>query len=135
MQSTVKDTIEDSPDRLETMLQQAYSAESVPAGVNTRLQNRLACREVMTTNSVSFWWLPATISTILSIAFSIILCLGYVLVNIAGANSWMPNLLQLVSEPWLKLHLVVIALEVVISWLITFISVWKGNLVRSAKML
>lgn len=121
-------------EQLEQMLKKAYSTERVPEEINIRLKNQLACRRVMTTGRVSFWWLPATISTVVSIAFAIILYLLYIIINIKGANSWMPNLLQFVSETWLKIHLAVIALETMASWIITFFGVWKGNLIRSAKL-
>lgn len=118
---------------LEQMLRQAYSTECVPEETNIRLYNQLACRRVMASGRVSFWWLPATISTVVSAAFAIILCLLYVIINIKGADFWMPNLLQLISETWLRIHLAAIAMETMASWIITFLGVWKGNLVRSAK--
>lgn len=122
------------PDTLEQLLKEAYSTQPVPEDVNIRLKNQLACQSVMGTNRISFWWLPATISTIVSIAFAIILCLLYVIINIKGEGFWMPNLLRLISETWLKIHLTAIALEVAVSWIITFLGIWKGNLVRSAKL-
>lgn len=119
---------------LEQMLKQTYTTECVPEEINIRLNNQLACRRVMASGRVSFWWLPATISTVVSAAFAVILYLLYIIINIKGANSWMPNLLQFVSETWLKIHLTVIALETAASWIITFLGVWKGNLIRSAKL-
>ena len=67
---------------LEQMLRQAYSTECVPEETNIRLYNQLACRRVMASGRVSFWWLPATISTVVSAALAIILCLLYVIINI-----------------------------------------------------
>lgn len=119
---------------LEQMLESAYSTEHVPEEINIRLKNQLACRRAMAAGRVSFWWLPATISTVVSAAFATILYLFYVIINIKGADFWMPNLLQFVSEAWLKIHLTAIALETMVSWAITFLGIWKGNLIRSAKL-
>ena len=128
-------TSEKSVDELDRMLWQAYQSDGVPEAVNTRLKNQLACKQVMANNSPSFWWLPAAISTVVSAAFGVILCLIYVLVNIWGADSWMPNLLQFISGAWLKIHVAALILEVMVSWIVTIVSMWKGNLVRSAKIL
>ena len=119
----------------EQLLLSAYSQEVVSNDMKVRLKNRLDCQRVMRTDSVSFWWLPATLATIISFALAGILCVVYVVVNINGAWSWMPNLLQLVSEIWLKIHLAVIVLEVIVSWLVTILGVWKGNLVKSARIM
>ena len=119
----------------EQLLLSAYSQEVVSNDMKVRLKNRLDCQRVMRTDSVSFWWLPATLATIISFALAGILCVVYVVVNINGARSWMPNLLQLVSEIWLKIHLAVIVLEVIVSWLVTILGVWKGNLVKSARIM
>ncbi|MBQ4057640.1 MAG: hypothetical protein IJD40_01765 [Lachnospiraceae bacterium] len=119
----------------EQLLLSAYSQEVVSNDMKVRLKNRLDCQRVMRTDSVSFWWLPATLATIISFALAGILCVVYVVVNINGACSWMPNLLQLVSEIWLKIHLAVIVLEVIVSWLVTILGVWKGNLVKSARIM
>lgn len=119
----------------EQLLLSAYSQEVVLNDMKVRLKNRLDCQRVMRTDSVSFWWLPATLATIISFALAGILCVVYVVVNINGARSWMPNLLQLVSEIWLKIHLAVIVLEVIVSWLVTILGVWKGNLVKSARIM
>ena len=57
---------------LDEMLKAAYSEEKVPEDLNIRLKNQIACREVMKEKSISFWWLPAVLSTILAVAgFSI----------------------------------------------------------------
>ena len=119
----------------EQLLLSAYSQDVVSNDMKVRLKNRLDCQRVMRTDSVSFWWLPATLATIVSFALAGILCVVYVVVNINGAHSWMPNLLQLVSEIWLKMHLAVIALEVIVSWLVTILGVWKGNLVKNARIM
>lgn len=126
---------EESLDILDVMLENVYDTEGVPSGVNTRLKNRLECRQVMGTGRFSFWWLPATVATVISVSVGIILCLLYVVINITGAHFWMPNLLQLVSEAWLKTHLLAITMEAAVSWLITLIGVWKGNLVGSARLM
>lgn len=123
-----------SVDIMEDMFKAAYCMDGVPDEVNIRLKNQLACQRAAGTGRFSFWWLPATVGTVISAAFSIILCLIYVLINIKGADFWMPNLLQLASETWLKLHLAALASEILISWIITFLCIWKGNLIRSAKL-
>lgn len=124
-----------STDTLEHLLQEAYFEETVPEDVNIRLKNQLTCHRVMGTNRISSWWLPATVSTVVSAAFAMILCLLYIIINIKGENFLMPNLLRLLSETWLKIHLAVIAFEIALSWIITIFCIWKGNLVRSAKIL
>jgi len=72
--------------------------------------------------------------TVTSFAIAAILGVLYVVININGANTWMPNFLQFVSEIWLKVHLIVLGIEVMISWLFTVVGVWKGNLVENAKL-
>lgn len=123
-----------APQMLEELLQEAYSTEPVPEEVNVRLKNQLMCRQAAQGQGVSFWWLPATLNTIISIAAGAILYLAYVIINIKGANSWMPNLLQLLSELWLKGCLAVIGFEMAVSWLVTILGTWKGNLFRSARI-
>ena len=124
-----------TPDAMDQMLQSIYTEETAPQDMKIRLQNRLACQKAMESGRVSFWWLPATIMTVVSFAFAALLLLFYVMVNLTGSFSWMPNLLQLVSGVWLKLHLLVIVVEVLVSWTFTLIGVWKGNLVKSARMM
>lgn len=121
-------------DIMEEMLKTVYSMDGVPEEVNIRLRNQLARQKITGTGRFSFWWLPATVSTVISAVFSIIFCLLYVIINIKGADFWMPNLLQFVSETWLKLHLTALVLEILLSWMITFLCIWKGNLFRSAKL-
>lgn len=122
-------------ERIEEMLQSAYFTQGVPEKVNIRLKNQIACRQAVEKSSVSFWWLPATVSTVISVAAGIIIYMIYVLVNIKGAYFFMPNLLQLISETWLKLHLAAVISEIILSWLLTFICIWKGSLVQRAKLL
>ncbi len=122
-------------DSLEEMLHALYPAEPVPQDVKIRLQNRLMCQRVMETESVSFWWLPATVMTVVCFAMAVLFIMSYALLNINGDVTWMPNLLQRVSEFWLKANLVMLGVEVFASWLFTIIGVWKGNLVKSAKLL
>lgn len=122
-------------DTMEQLLQSAYSQEVVPNDMKVRLKNRLECQKAMETGSVSLWWLPATVATVISFAVAAFLCVIYVVVNINGAHSWMPNLLQFVSEVWLKFNLAMVALEVTISWIVTLLGVWKGNLVKSARII
>lgn len=119
---------------LEQLLQNAYAKEGVPQEVNIRLKNQLARKQAMEESRVSLWWLPAAAGTVVSVAFGLILFLAYVIINIKGESFWMPNLLQLVSEVWLKLHLIFLATEIVISWIVTFVGVWKGNLVQGARI-
>lgn len=121
-------------DEIDVMLYAAYSGNGVPENVTLRLKNQLACRKVTDTDKASLWWLPATISTVLCTAFSIICCIIYCIINIQGAASWMPNLLQAVSGIWLKIHLAALVLDIAVSWIITFVGIWKGNLFRGAKI-
>lgn len=122
-------------DMLEQMLSSIYPKEGVPDTAKIRLQNRIACQKAMETGKVSFWWLPATIATTISIVAAAFLCLGYVIVNMVGAHSWMPHFLQFTSELWLKIHLVALSLEMMLSWVITILGIWKGHLVKSAKIM
>lgn len=121
-------------DSMDAMLHSMYSEESTPQDVKIRLQNRLACQKAMETRGISFWWLPATVMTVTSFAIAAIICVLYVVINVNGSQTWMPNFLQFVSEIWLKLHLIALGVEVILSWLFTIVGVWKGNLVRNAKL-
>ena len=113
---------------MEQMLCLAYSGEGVPQDVKIRLKNRMACHKAMETKGLSFWWLPATAATVISLAVAVIVCMLYVVINIYGMHSWMPNLLQLVSEMWLKIHLFALVVEVVLSWLFTIVLAWTLGL-------
>ena len=119
---------------LEQLLQSAYAKESVPEEVNIRLKNQLAKRQAMEESRFSLWWLPATAGTVISVAVGLILFLTYVIINIKSDGFWMPNLLQLVSGLWLKFHLAFLVVEIAISWIVTFVGVWKGNLVQGARI-
>ncbi len=132
--SNVDLVVGSSADAMDVMLHSLYSKETTPEDMKIRLQNRLACQKVLESRGVSFWWLPATIMTVTSFAIAAILGVLYVVININGANTWMPNFLQFVSEIWLKVHLIALGIEVMISWLFTIVGVWKGNLVESAKL-
>lgn len=122
-------------DMLEQLLQSAYSQEAVTNDMKVRLKNRLECQKAMRSDGVSFWWLPATIATVISFALAVFLCVVYVVVNVNGAHSWMPNMLQFISEIWLKFHLAMLVLEVVASWAVTILGLWKGNLVKGARLM
>ena len=119
-------------DMIEDMLQSAYAKESVPDEVNERLKRELAKRKEKP--PVSLWWMPATAYTVISAALGLILCLVYLVVNIQGSRWLMPNLLQLISEYWLKLNLIFIVLGTAVSWIVTFVGVWKGNLIQGARI-
>lgn len=119
---------------LEQLLQSVYAVDGVPANVNIRLKNQLARKQAMEESRFSLWWLPATAGTVISVAVGLILFLAYVIINIKSDGFWMPNLLQLVSGLWLKFHLAFLAVEIVISWIVTFVGVWKGNLVQGARI-
>lgn len=121
-------------EQISCMLQRAYSKGEVPEEVNIRLKNRIACQKAAGEGRISFWWLPAVVNTVISAAGACLIYLVYVLVNIKGADFCMPNLLEFISGAWLKLHLVVVIAEMVLSWFFTFICIWKGSLVRGAKM-
>lgn len=119
---------------IDDMLTSIYSEERAPQDVKIRMQNRLACQKVMEAKGVSFWWLPATIMTVVSFAIATMVCVLYVVINMNGSQSWMPNLLQFVSEIWLKLHLVALGVQVLVSWMFTLIGIWQGNLIKNAKL-
>lgn len=119
---------------IDDMLTSIYSEERAPQDVKIRMQNRLACQKVMEAKGVSFWWLPATIMTVVSFAIATMVCVLYVVINMNGSQSWMPNLLQFVSEIWLKLHLVALGVQVLVSWVFTLIGIWQGNLIKNAKL-
>lgn len=121
-------------DMIDDMLASIYSEERAPQDVKVRIQNRLACQKVMETKGVSFWWLPATMMTVISFAIAVMLCMFYVVVNMNGSQSLMPNFLQFVSEFFLKIHLVVLGVQVLLSWLVTLIGIWQGNLFKNAKI-
>lgn len=121
-------------DSVERLLRQAYTTEGVPEEWNIQLKNQLICRQTARGKGISLWWLPAVTSTVVSGAVAIIFFLLYVLINIGGASSWMPNLLQRISEAWLIFHLVVLAVEMVISWIVTLVGVWKSDLVSNARL-
>lgn len=121
-------------DRLESMLQTAYQKESVPEDVNIRLRNQIKCREVMGESTISFWWLPATVSTVISAAIGLILVVLYFAFSTAGTESWMPNLVSHISSFWLNINLAVLLFEVALSWIVTFIGLWKGNFRKSARI-
>ncbi len=124
----------DSQERISRMLQNAYSTGEVPLEVNIRLKNRIACQQAAGEGRISFWWLPAAVSTVISAAGGCLIYMVYVLVNIQGADFCMPNLLEFISGTWLKLHLAVVMSEMVLSWIFTFICIWKGSLVQRARM-
>lgn len=121
-------------DRLESMLQSAYQKDSVPEDVNIRLRNQIKCQEVMGESKISFWWLPATVSTVISAATGLILVVLYFAFTVAGNESWMPNLVSHISSAWLNINLAVLLFEVALSWIVTFIGLWKGNFRKSARI-
>lgn len=121
-------------DSLDNMLQKAYQKDSVPEDVNIRLRNQMKCREVMGESRISFWWLPATISTVISAATGLILVVLYFAFTVAGTESWMPNLVSHISSFWLNINLAVLLFEVALSWIITFIGLWKCNFRKSARI-
>ena len=121
-------------DSVERLLRQAYTTESVPEEWNIRLKNQLICQQAARGKGLSLWWLPAVTASVVSGAMAAIFFLLYVLMNIGGASSWMPNLLQRISDVWLVLHLVVLVLEIVISWIITLVGVWKSDLVSNTRL-
>ncbi|MCM1498575.1 MAG: hypothetical protein NC124_08925 [Clostridium sp.] len=121
-------------DGIEKLLRQAYASERVPEEWNIRLRNQLVCRRSVKGDGVSLWWLPAVTATVLSGAAAVVFLLLYVLMNIGGASSWMPNLFQRISGTWLVIHLAALVLEIGISWIITLVGVWKGDLVSNARL-
>lgn len=116
---------------IDCMLQEAYGRETVPESVNIRLQNRLKCKEVMKETSISVWWLPASLSTVLAVAGFVIAFILYLIVNLYG-NYIMPNFVQMISGNFIKLQLIGMTAQIVVSWMMTFIGLWKLNFYQNA---
>lgn len=120
---------------LDEMLKTAYSKEKVPEGINIRLKNRIACKEAMEEKSISFWWLPAVLSTILAVAGFAISLFVYLMIQMQSADYIMPNLVHLISKSWLHIELAVAVLQIGISWIFTAIGLWKLNFRKRAHIL
>lgn len=121
-------------DDIDTLLKQIYAVGSVPEEWNIRLKNQFINQPSVRNKSVSLWWLPAVTFTVVSAGLAVITFLLYILMCIGGAFSCMPNLLQRISDAWLMIHLAALALEMLISWIVTLVGVWKGDLVRNARL-
>lgn len=120
---------------LDEMLKTAYSKEKVPEGINIRLKNQIACKEAMEDKSISFWWLPAVLSTILAVAGFAISLLVYLMIQMQSADYIMPNLVHLISKSWLHIELTVAVFQIGISWIFTAIGLWKLNFRKRAHIL
>ncbi len=121
-------------EELDAMLKELYVGASVPKDINIRLHNQIKCKEAMKEADVSVWWLPASLNTVFAVFGAVILILFYYIVNLAGVDSTMPNLLRFVTGCFMKVQLVLIAGQVVIGWFLTFVSLWKLNFYQSAKL-
>lgn len=124
-----------SEDRFEQMMRDAYQSENVPTDVNIRLQNQLKCKEVMQEGKVSFWWMPALLSTVIAVATFAMALLIYVIIGVNKEVFVMPNLLHAVTTGWLKIQFIATCLQIVISWVATFVGLWKMNFYQSAHIL
>lgn len=117
--------------KMDCMLREAYGHETVPESVNIRLQNQLKCKEAMKERSISVWWLPASLSTVFAIAGFVIACILYLIVNLYG-NFIMPNVVQMISGSFIKLELIGMIAQIMVSWIVTFIGLWKMNFYQNA---
>lgn len=120
---------------LDEMLKTAYSKEKVPEDINIRLKNQYACRVAMEEKSISFWWLPAMLSTILAVAGLAISLLVYLIIQMKSADYIMPNLVHLISKGLLQMELIVTVFQIGISWVFTAIGLWKLNFRKRAHIL
>ncbi|MDE6434802.1 MAG: hypothetical protein K2L07_11320 [Lachnospiraceae bacterium] len=120
---------------LDEMLKTAYSKEKVPEDINIRLKNQYACRVAMEEKSISFWWLPAMLSTILAVAGLAISLLVYLIIQMKSADYIMPNLVHLISKGFLQMELMVTVFQIGISWVFTVIGLWKLNFRKRAHIL
>ncbi|MCM1178925.1 MAG: hypothetical protein NC347_01615 [Clostridium sp.] len=120
---------------LDEMLKTAYRKESVPEDVNIRLKNQFACKEAMEDKSISFWWLPAMLSTILAVAGFAASVLAYLLIQMKSADYIMPNLVHLISTGFLHIELAAAVCQIGISWIFTAIGLWKLNFHKRAHIL
>lgn len=117
---------------LDEMLKAAYSEEKVPEDINIRLRNQIACREVMEEKSISFWWLPAVLSTILAVAGFSMSFLLYVIISMKSTDCIMPNLVHILSTGFIQIELIAAVFQIVVSWLVTVVGLWKLNFRKRA---
>lgn len=125
---------EQSEEALDRMLKTLYADGAVPKDLNIRLKNQLKCKTVMEESGLHIWWLPASLNTIIAAAGIGIAVLLYCIVNLVGMNATMPYLLQFVTKSFLKIHLAFAACQVIVSWLITIVGLWKLNFYQSARL-
>ncbi|MDO5156027.1 MAG: hypothetical protein Q4D51_08675 [Eubacteriales bacterium] len=117
---------------IDQLLVQTYASESVPDGVNIRLKNQIACKASMQEKSISFWWLPATISTFLMIAFCGMTGWLYVILELKKDWFLMPNLTHLLSKGFVYVVCAMALGHILVSWLFTVIIMWKLNFRKKA---
>lgn len=117
--------------RIDNMLRAAYRHGFVPESVNIRLQNQLKCKEAMQEKSISVWWLPAFFSTVMAVAGFAIAFILYLVINLKESFI-MPNFVHMLSTGFLKLELLGMIIQIVTSWLITVIGLWKMNFYHNA---
>lgn len=117
--------------RIDSMLKAAYGHGIVPEGVNVRLYNQLKCKAVMQEKSISVWWLPAFLSTVIAVVGFIIVFMLYLVINL-NESFIMPNLVHMISTGFLKLKLLGMIIQITISWVVTVIGLWKMNFYHNA---
>ena len=120
---------------LDEMLKAAYSEEKVPEDLNIRLKNQIACREVMKERSISFWWLPAVLSTILAVAGFSISFLLYMIISMKSTDCIMPNLVHMLSTGFIQIELASAVFQMAVGWFITVVGLWKLNFRKRAHIL
>ena len=120
---------------LDEMLKAAYSEEKVPEDLNIRLKIQIACREVMKEKSISFWWLPAVLSTILAVAGFSISFLLYMIISMKSTDCIMPNLVHMLSIGFIQIELATAVFQIAVSWFITVVGLWRLNFRKRAHIL
>lgn len=121
--------------KMHQMLEQAYGREKVPADVKLRLENRLACKEVMKEQSISFWWLPALLSTLIALSGFTISAVLYLIISVKSPDFIMPNLMHLISTGWMHIISLVTICQIGVSWIFTVIGLFKLNFRKRAHIL
>lgn len=121
-------------DALDGMLKSLYASETVPDDINIRLQNQIKYKTAMEENGMHIWWLPASLSTVLAVAGMALSLMLYYIIMLAGVDATMPFLLRFVAEGFLKIQFAIAFFQAAVSWLMTFVGLWKLNLYQSARL-
>lgn len=117
--------------KIDSMLKTAYGIETVPEGVNVRLRNQLKCKEAMAEKSISVWWLPAFLNTVIAAAGFAVALTFYLVVNVSGGFI-MPNLVHMISTGLIKIEVIAALIQIAVSWIVTIIGLWKMNFYHNA---